>query len=275
MDCSAPYTESAMVADVAAVRDALRAMEDDAFDAAGRRLLAGLPCLDEVPAPASFAAAYRYLGAWTWILRGDEVGAARWFRASLELEPDHAWAADELPPGHPLLAAWDAERASLDLVRVSLSGSRLVGGQEASWRLDGRELAAPEATGGRPHVLQRAAPAPVSTWLIEGYRFPPGTVEPTGEAAVTRRRPPERAPGEPGGSGLRMPLLGASAVSLGTAGLAYGLAWVAHGDFEASTTTAEAERLRGRTNAWTVVAGGGLVLGCGLGTWGLVVEPAR
>lgn len=275
MVCPAPYTESAMVADVEAVREALRAMEDESFDAAGRRLTAGLPCLEEVPAPATFAAAYRYLGAWTWILRGDEVGAARWFRASLELEPDHAWATDELPPGHPLLAAWDAERTSLDLARVSLSGSRLAGGEGASWWLDGRELPLPEATGGRPHVLQRADRAPVATWLIEGYRFPPETVEATAEAAVTRRPLPERPSAARSGFGLRVPLLGASALSLGTAGLAYGLAWVAHGDFEASATTAEAERLRARTNAWTVVAGGGLVLGCGLGAWGLVVEPAR
>lgn len=272
--CEAPYAESSMVADLDAMRAALRSMEDERFDGAGRRLSEGLPCLDGEVSTARFAAAYRYLGVWTWILRGDEAAAARWFRVSLELEPDHAWSEEELVAGHPILAAWDAEKAALTTDPVALSGKRLAGGEAADWRLDGRELPLPEATAGRPHVLQRVDTTPARSWVLDGYRFPPETVEDTGETAVVRRTLPERPEPEHGGRAPRWPLLGASALSLGTAGLAYGLAWVAHDDFESSTTTVEAQSRRTQANAWTLVAGGGVVVGAGLGAWAFFGAPA-
>lgn len=267
-DCAEPYAEVAVEADLAAIRGAMVGMDSEGLDAAARRLEAGLGCLAAPLEPSAFAAVYRYLGAWTWVLRGDESGAARWFRASLELEPDHRWPVDELPPDHPAVAAWNAERAGLDLGRVAMAGKELA--PAATWHLDGRRLDRPEATGGRPHVLQRLADAdgPVTdAWLLDGYRFPEAALV---DAPAAQARP-DRG-GRTGGASPRVALLAAGAAGVAAAGVTYGLAWVSADAFARSDTTAEAQSLRGRTNGLLVASAGALAVGVGVGTWGLFVD---
>ena len=290
--CAAPYTTDALAADLSAVQTALRTLDDAGFEAAGKRLEAGLVCLDRPVAPGVWSAAYRYIGAWHFLIPGDERTARCWFRSSLELDPAYTWDADELDPAHPLRAVWDAERGAAaaepvpapDRTWAPLApGARLL--------VDGRPAPAPAATLDRPHVVQRVTGAGADTkleaaWLVDGNLFPaellaapvatvappslpdphaspPDTADDLGfsSVAAVRERPPAKTP---------LLLVGAAGVV--AAGGVYALSWDARQDFDAATTSADLRRLRDRTNTFVLASGATLVVGVGIGTWGVALD---
>lgn len=285
--CPAPYTPAQLAEDLRAVQRSLREMDDMTFDDAGRRLDAGLPCLDKTLSPQAYAAVYRYLGAWYWIIPGNTTTARAWFRTSLELEPDFEWDVEELDAASPMRRDWDTERAVALAEPVTVQGKVLAG----EVLLDGRRLTAPSATPGRPHIVQLVGVGSVQTWKIEGAAFPESlVVDPTATVAV--EEPKKGKKGEvaatstttPATSGYdvvqierqrppaKTPLLIAGVVGMAAAGGVYGLAWMSHGQFEESTTTADVESLQARTNALVLASGGTLLLGIGIGGWGALLD---
>lgn len=290
--CAAPYTTDTLAADLSAVQTALRTLDDAGFEAAGKRLEAGLVCLDRPVAPGVWSAAYRYVGAWHFLIPGDERTARRWFRTSLELDPAYAWDADEIDPAHPLRAVWEAERAAAAAEPAAVADrSWAASGGPARMLVDGRPSAAPAATLDRPHVVQRVRGAGAEAtlegaWLVDGNQFPAellaavvaappplpepdprvppaSTADDLGFSAVSavRERPPAKTP-----------LLLAGVAGVVAAGGVYALSWDARQDFDAATTSAELRRLKDRTNTFVLASGATLVVGVGIGTWGVALD---
>lgn len=286
-ECPAPYTNANLAEDLRVVQSALRALDDAAFDAAGRRLDAGLACLDAPLPPLVFAAIYRYVGAWYWIIPGNSSVAERWFRASLELDPDYAWDVEELDPQSSMRDAWDAQRAALSTEPVVVSGKELATGV----LVDGRPWTATGTSPGRPHVVQRVEGGVVTTWKVDGPLLPESLLAdpaPVVAEEPSRRRGKDRDEVAPAPTAAtsgfdvltverqrppaKTPLLLAGGVGMLAAGGVYGLALVSRGAFDAADTSAEVESLRARTNALVLASGGTLVLGVGLGGWGALLE---
>jgi hypothetical protein len=202
--CSGPYTTSQLAGDLQVLQASLRTLDDVAFSAAGRRLDGGLPCLDTAVQPGVWAAAYRYLGAWYWIIPGDNTEARRWFRISLEIDPAYAWDAEEIDPAHPMRAAWDAERPSGIAEPAPVEGrawSTVAFAPGVRVLVDGRVVAAPAATLDRPHHVQLVAgTGPTAsvqrTWRIDGNALPEVLLAPLAPAVVTPA-PADPRPAEP------------------------------------------------------------------------------
>lgn len=265
--CDAPYSRESLARDVGAAQSGLREMNDAAFGEAVRSLEAGLPCLDSVLTPGAYAATYRLIGAGSWLLRDDGVGAGRWFRAAVELDPRYDWDVGEIPLNHPMRRAWETERPSANDVPEPVAGMALT---EGSWTLDGRALSQPAATPARPHLLQQTeASGAVHTWLVYGNKFPPdalgvpapvAVVAPaaTGFDPVVARR--ERPP-------AKTPLLLAGIGGVVAAGGLYGASFLTRADFDTATRTEEVQAAAGVTNGLVLGSGGLLAAGVVLGGW--------
>ncbi len=264
--CDAPYTREAFAADIGAAQGGLREMDDANFGAAVRRVEAGLPCLNTVLTPGAYASTYRLVGAASWLLRDDATGAARWFRAAMELDPRYDWDISEIPLNHPMRRAWDTERPAANDVPEPVSGMALTPG---AWTVDGRPVSQPAATAARPHLVQVVdADGAVRSWMIYGNAFPaealgapvPQVTEAdlpaTGFSAVSARR--ERPP-------AKTPLLLAGVGGVLAAGGAYGASFVTRGSFDAATTTESVQQAAGLTNGLVLGSGGLLLAGVVLG----------
>lgn len=173
--CPTAYTGPALVKDLGSVQTALRNLDDSAFAASGKALEAGLPCLDQTAPPQMYASAYRYVGAVHFLVDNDPAGAQRWFRSSLELDPNYQWDAQELDLNNPMRAVWESQRADAPAEGTRVEGKDLDVPAGSIALLDGRPLVEPRATTGRPHILQFAVSGSRhadQTFLLDGNRFP-------------------------------------------------------------------------------------------------------
>lgn len=290
--CAAPYSTDTLAADLSAVQTALRTLDDAGFEAAGKRLEAGLVCLDRPVAPGVWSAAYRYIGAWHFLIPGDERTARRWFRSSLELDPAYAWDADEIDPAHPLRVVWEAERAVAAAEPVAVPDRAwAASGGAARMFVDGRPSPTPAATLDRPHVVQRvrgSGPDATleATWLVDGNLFPAELLAAPVVTAPPLPEPPDRTPPPDTADDLgfssvsavrerppaKTPLLIVGAAGVLAAGGVYALSWDARQDFDAATTGPDLRRLRDRTNTFVLASGATLVVGVGIGTWGVALD---
>ena len=119
---------------------------------------------------AVYAASYRAIGAWYFLVRDDRGQASRWFRSAIEIEPTYGWDVNEVPLNHPMRAAWETELGAADDEATAIPGYGLGPG---TWYLDGRKWTAGGATMDRPHLLQGVDDGGVTrTWLVDGNRFP-------------------------------------------------------------------------------------------------------
>lgn len=304
--CTTPYSAAQLANDLQVVQIALRNLDDNAFDAAGRRLDAGLPCLNAVVPTPVFAAASRYIGVWNWTIPGDTSSASRWFRTALELDPGYVWDVEELENNHPVRTAWDQERAAAAAAPVVVSGKELAApgpaGPEAlsahpdaKILLDGRPLTAPFATLDRPHIVQYVSGTTAGgeavvagSWCIDGNTFPadvlrdppPVVVEP--ERKGRSHAPPVVVAKNTDGFDVievkrqrppaKTPLLILGGLGVAAAGGVYGLALQSRGEFDAATTTEDVETLRARTNTLVLASGGAALLGVGFAGWGVVLD---
>lgn len=190
--CSAAYTGPALVKDLGSVQTALRNLDDSAFAASGKALEAGLPCLDQTAPPQMYASAYRYVGAVHFLVLNDPAGARRWFRSSLELDPNYQWDAQELDLNNPMRALWEAQRADAPAEGTRLEGKELDVPSGSVALLDGRPLVEPRATPDRPHLLQFAVTGSRhadQTYLIDGNAFPADVLKDEVVAAVAEADP--------------------------------------------------------------------------------------
>lgn len=298
--CVQNYTSEVLVSDLTTLQLALRNLDETSFNAAGARLEIGLPCIGNPVPPMVFASAYRYIGAYKY-LQNDMAGARRWFRTALELDPSYNWDANEVELDSPIRAIFEEERASTAIEPVKVEGKILAQPAGSTFAMDGRPLTAAAATPDRPHVLQQIATADRSvrgTWVIEGNAIPEQLLQdavvagPTAEEEqkaakekkkagpvaktekiaqveytdsgaikVERMRPPEKTP-----------LLIVGATAIAAAGGLYAATFATRAEFEASGTTKELVQTQTMTNALVLASGGALLVGLGIGYWGVVLD---
>ncbi len=307
--CQSTYPLQTLARDLGLMQSALRNLDENGFREAGTRLKLGMPCM-EAPAPAAvYATAYRLLGA-LYHLEGDLEQSEAWFRTALELDPGYAWDVRDFDVGHPIRVSFEGIGSGLDTTPVPVEGKKIRLPSTGRLLMDGRPLMEPEATTGRPHLIQKISGdnKVVDTWVIEGNSFPEQVVKPDFEAAETgpalvigeeppkekdkkRKRKdadvPEPVVQATGSSGnpmeevvmverirppMKTPLLLLGGAGLLAGGGTYAASYMMHQRFLESTTTDEANQLRTTTNALVLASGGVAVVGVGLGYWGVLLD---
>ena len=274
-DCAKPYSSEALGQDLAEMSSALRAKDDASLKSAGKRLDAGLGCIDAaLPAPV-FAAAFRSAGLYHFRF-GSRDRATEWFRSGLELDSSFEWDIAEVEPGAPLRQVFDSLRGDAESGPIALDGQELAVPDGAELVLDGRPLRDAAATQGRPHVLQVVSGGAVSeTILIEGNAIPDrflaaAVVADASEEKKSRR---DRNAGYTPTDDLsvvkvkrvrpaaKTPLMVSGAVlALGAGGI-YGASYVTRSSFDSATTSADLSRYRSLTNTLVIASAATLTVG--------------
>jgi hypothetical protein len=177
--CQSPYPLQTLARDLGLMQSSLRNLDEQGFRDAGTRLKQGLQCM-EAPAPAAvYATTYRLLGA-LYHLEGDIDQSEAWFHTALELDPGFAWDVRDFDVGHPIRVSFEGIASKLDTTTVPVEGKKIRQPKTGRLIIDGRPLMEPEATLGRPHMVQQisADNKVVSTWVFEGNSFPEQLVKP-------------------------------------------------------------------------------------------------
>ena len=305
--CKSPYALQILARDLGLMQSSLRNLDEQGFRDAGGRLKLGMPCM-EAPAPAAvYATAYRLLGA-LYHLEGDVVQSEDWFHTALELDPGFVWDVRDFDVGHPIRTSFETIARNLETEAVTLEGKKIRLPKTGRMIIDGRPLMEPEATLGRPHMVQQISGDNkiIGTWVIEGNAFPEQVVKPSfddpepgpalviGEAPTkerNRRRKDKEGDvisSEPiaVNSGpmddvvmverirppMKTPLLLVGGASLLGAGGTYAASYLMSQRFEEAGTSDQANQLRTTTNALVLASGGIAVVGLGLGYWGVLLD---
>ena len=305
--CKTSYPLQTVARDLGLMQSALRNLDEQGFRDAGTRLKLGMPCM-EAPAPAAvYATAYRLLGA-LYHLEGDIVQSEAWFHTALELDPGFAWDVRDFDVGHPIRLSFESIGSGLDTTPVAVEGKKIRQPKTGRLLMDGRPLMEPEATLGRPHMVQQisADNKVLDSWVFEGNSFPEQVVKPsfdepdTGPALVIGEEPtkdkPRRKDKDNDDSGevvtstvsanvmddvvmverirppMKTPLMLVGGASLLGAGGTYAASYLMSQRFEEATTTDEANQLRATTNALVLASGGIAAVGLGLGYWGMLLD---
>ncbi len=288
--CEEPYTAQNMVVDMQSAQMALSIDNPEGFTDAGVHLERGLPCLKEKVAPRGLAAAYRIISL-TAFRKGDEPRSRRWARTARELDPDFGWGMVELEGSDPYRGVFESERENGGASAVPVEGMRLLLPEGGELMLDGHLLKAAEATTERYHLLQHFSETDghQQTWIINGNGIPAefleeGSVESTDDSAAAKKKSrgqvAEDAPYAadditvvdrvaPKGKKVFVAtgLVGALA-----AGGAYAGSYFTRRSFDGATNSDDLTRYRRLTNGLVVASGGLLVVGIGVGWWGIALE---
>ncbi len=294
-ECTQPYPGDQLVNDLQVMQLSMRNLDEVTFAAAGKRLDAGIACLTSAAPSPVFASAYRYIGAWHYLVGKDEQKARRWFRTSLEIDPTYAWDASELELAHPMREVFEQERQVAPNGLTKIEGKVINKPAGSSVTIDGRPLDEPAATVDRPHVVQQVGSdrGVRGSWLIDGNAIPAQFLRdelapvPTEEpVATTKTKKPKKGqesltqPSE----GLQVqtverlrppektPLLVGGVLGVLGAGGVYAASFATRAQFDQATTTEELERTRDLTNALVLTSGGVLLAGLGVTYWGIVLD---
>ncbi|MES2641429.1 MAG: hypothetical protein V4850_18195 [Myxococcota bacterium] len=294
-ECTQPYPGDQLVNDLQVMQLSLRNLDDATFAAAGKRLDVGIACLTS-PAPSPvFASAYRYIGAWQFMVNNDPVKARRWFRTALEIDPTYAWDATELELNHPMREIFEEERQIAPTGLTPIEGRVVNQPAGSKVTIDGRPLTEAAATVDRPHVIQQVANdrGVRGSWLIEGNAIPaqflrdamaPAPADPA-VVAETKKKPKKGSENLMQSSeGLQVqtvarmrpaektPLLIGGVIGVLGAGGVYAASFAARSQFDQANTTEDLEKTRTMTNALVIASGGVLLLGAGIGYWGIILD---
>lgn len=183
-DCPTPYTLDNVLEDLTAIETAVRESDDAATAEAGKKMGAGLACLDEVLPALISARTYRAVGA-GFLAGGDEASADKWLRTALEIDPTWEYGLQDVPEGHPLRPHFEELRREPATDPVAVE-NKVFG--EGEYYLNGRKISRPQARTDRYHVFQ-AKTAVLATEVIEGNAFP--------ESALVASEPVADASGKP------------------------------------------------------------------------------
>lgn len=297
-ECAAAYTSDALLGDIQMMATALQSKDAATLKAKATVLEAGLVCLREPMPPALYATVYRMMGVAAFE-NGDAELANKWFYSALELDPTHEWDINDVPPGTPLFQAYtEAKSKSLD--KVPVEGMVLNAPAGSSLLIDGRPLEEAAATADRFHLIQQVSAsngAVRSSWLITGNAFPEVLLM---DAALSRDEAKERESAEDGGSSkgrrkneevlaggytesevtsvarerprAKIPLLAAGGVGLLAAGGIYAASFSTQNQFNEATTTDDLLAAQQLTNTLVIASGGALLMGAGVGAWGVVIH---
>lgn len=293
-ECAQPYPGDQLVNDLQVMQVALRNLDEATFATAGKRLEAGIPCLTSSAPSPIFASAYRYIGAYHFLVNNDPTQASRWFRTALEIDPTYAWDANELDLSHPMRQVFEQERANANPDPVAIPGKVINKPAGSTVTIDGRPLTEPAATVDRPHVIQQIGSdrGVRGSWLVEGNAIPPqflrDEMAPAEPVAEVETKPTKKKKGDENltqpSEGLavqkverlrpaeKTPLMIGGALGIAAAGGLYAAAFAERQQFEQASTTEELDAARTATNAMVIASGGVLVLGLGIGYWGIVLD---
>ncbi|MEC7949437.1 MAG: hypothetical protein VX265_17850 [Myxococcota bacterium] len=289
-ECAGLYTGQQLAGDLGAASSALRAKDDAAFQAAGQRLDAGLPCLGApVPAPV-FAVAFRTVGLYHHRF-GNKDRGRQWFLTGLELDASFEWDIAEVAPGDPVRQVFDDLRGEAEADRVMLTGQELAVPAGTRLVLDGRRLDEASATQGRPHVLQVVSAADnqvKQTLLVEGNALPERFLQTMVVADTASDNPPkkDKKAGHTPTDDLsvvkvrrvrpaaKTPLMvGGAVLALGAGGL-YGSTFATRAKFDAATSTADLTRYRTLTNSLVIASAATLAVGLSVEYAGIMLGAA-
>jgi hypothetical protein len=290
--CEAPYSKQDLLGHVQSANGALSVGADEDLAAAAKGLEAGLPCMEETLQPQVLATVYRLVGM--GLFHGGEPDkAALWLRTSLELDPTHVWDIQDVPPGSEAAVFWEAQEPYKAADAVAVEGKSFAEGLTIV--LDGKTITRPRATTDRVHLVQVVEDGRVVRGqLFVGVNFPEdllvdgedpnlGTV-PVAEGDDDPKKPRrdrelaggynesdtvvllrERPP-------AKIPLLAVGVGSVAIAGGLYGASYATHASFEGAGTEADINSAASMTNGLVIASGAALVVGAGLGTWGLLLS---
>jgi hypothetical protein len=288
--CNVPYAAQKLLSDMQSAQISLSIDDPEGFVAAGTELERGLPCLNEKIPPRGLAAAYRIVSLMAY-RKGDEPRSRRWARTARELDPDYEWGAVELDAVDPYRAVYDSERVKADAPPVQVEGMRLLLPEGSVLLLDGRPLERAAARMERYHVLQHFSDAEghLQSWIINGNGIPAQFME-EGEEATdepedtgkkkSKGKVAEDAPYSPEEitvidrvapkgkkAAIAMGFVGALA-----AGGAYAGSYLTRQDFDGANSEDDLVKYRRMTNGLVVASGGLLVVGLGVGWWGVALD---
>ncbi len=288
--CNIPYPAEKLMGHMQSAQLALSIDDPAGFVAAATELERGLQCLSEKVPSRGLAAAYRMVSLMAY-RKGDEPRSRRWARTARELDPDFQWGAVELGADDPYRGIYESERAKADTPAVAVEGMRLVIPEGAELLLDGRPLERAEATVERYHVLQQFSETEghLQTWIVNGNGFPEQLMEEGAEVGdedaesdkkKKKGKVSEDAPYSaeditvvdrvaPKGkkAAIAMGFVGALA-----AGGAYAGSYFMRQEFNTANSEDDLYRYRRLTNGLVVASGGLLVVGLGVGWWGVALE---
>lgn len=295
--CEKPYPGDQLVNDLQLAQVALRNLDEATYATTGKRLDAGIACLtSQAPSPV-FASAYRYIGAYHFLVTNDVEKARQWFRTSLEIDPTYAWDASELDLGHPMRAVFEQERQIAPSDAVAVAGKVLNEPAGSKITIDGRPLDEASATLDRPHIIQQIGSdrSVRGSWLVDGNAIPsqflrdelaPLPEETAVATTVVKPKKPKKGaenltqPSE----GLavqtvervrpaeKTPLVVAGIVGVLGAGGVYAASLATRSQFDTASTTEDLESSRMLTNALVLTSGGVLLAGLGVTYWGIVLD---
>jgi len=161
-DCAEAYTLEMLLADMVAAEGHVRKGEAAAKDVA-LKMEAGLACMEaKLPRPM-VARTFRVIGAGL-VTGGDDRGK-EWFATAKSVDPSYQYGVEELPDGSGVRDAYlgaDADGPDEGPDK---------GFAEGKYMVDGKTVDEPEATSGRPHLLQRDDGG-ITSWVITGGDFP-------------------------------------------------------------------------------------------------------
>ena len=294
-ECAVAYTPGQLTDDMAAMTQALRNLDEATFMRIGRQMEASLPCVGRKLPARVYASAYRYIGTQHYLNR-DQAAANRWYLTALELDPTFEWDINDLMPGHPLRASFDAQRELASIDPEPIVGKQLLIPAGSELYLDGRVLTEAAATPGRPHLFQVISSTDGSlrqSFVIDGSAIPEAFLQDEiveeavveapskdkkrnrrndaeqGEIAygdirvdiVTRVRPPVKTPLMiAGGAGMVV-----------SAGL-YAASYAMYSQFEMASTTDDLLHYQSLTNTLVIASGVTAAAGIGVGYAGVMMS---
>jgi hypothetical protein len=295
-ECEAAYTSDAMLGDIQVMATSLQAKDAATLKSRGEVLQAGLVCLREPMPPALYATVYRMLGVAAFE-NGDPKLADQWFHTALELDPTHEWDIADVPPGTPLFQAY-AAAGRVSTASTPIEGMVLNAPAGSKLLIDGRPLEEAAATPGRFHLIQQVSTsngAVRASWLVMGNELPAQLLM---EQSLSRNEVKEQEEEADNGKGRRkddevlaggytesevtsvarerprakIPLLAAGGVGLLAAGGIYAASFATEGQFNEATTTEDLLAAQQLTNTLVIASGGALLMGAGVGVWGVVID---
>jgi len=296
-ECQAAYTSDALLEDIQVMAMALQAKDAQSLKGRGAIIEAGLVCLREPMPPALYATVYRMMGV-SAFENGNTKLANQWFHIALELDPTHEWDIADVQPGTPLFKAYsDARTASV--VPVQIEGMALNPPAGSSLLIDGRPLESAAATPDRFHLVQQVSSsnrAVRASWLVMGNALPAQLLleeslsrneakdleQASDTAGKGRRKDEEVLAGGYTESEVtpiarerpraKVPLLAAGSVGLLAAGGIYASSFSTQAQFNDATTTEDLLAAQQLTNTLIIASGGALLMGAGVGVWGVVID---
>ncbi|MCB9758670.1 MAG: hypothetical protein H6739_02420 [Alphaproteobacteria bacterium] len=299
-ECGSSYTVDQLLSDTNTMMQAIRADDKAPLMNSGASLEAGLVCMGEPLPPQMLANVYRMLGV--YYARGDEPQQAPlWFRTARELDPTFEWDIREVSQASSTYRLYEAAAPYEGSPTEPVPGKQLSVPANSKLLIDGRPLEDASATTERFHLIQQvgADNSVRASWLIEGNALPDRLLRDQTQSINEQREEADREKAErkeerrrgkddevlAGGytsdevtliqrerPPAKTPLIVLGGATLLAAGGVYAASFPARQQFDAATNETDLYAAKTLTNTLVMASGGVLLLGVGVGTWGILLD---